>query len=80
MASSAPLYSALFCPACRKQSPYLHIDSAVIVSGIPRRTLYRWMKRGWIHWRTLPNGQRLLCQECLTGRSGDLPRVVTKIS
>jgi predicted DNA-binding transcriptional regulator AlpA len=65
MGSSSLLYSNLFCKTCRKQAAFLPIHLAVILTGNSRRTLYRWMERGWIHWRELPNGRRLLCQESL---------------
>jgi hypothetical protein len=66
------VYSRYFCETCQKETEFLPIRLTLSVTGIPRRTLYNWMERQWIHWLQLPNGRRLVCQNSLSqqGRSG----------
>jgi hypothetical protein len=67
----ASLISAnFFCPRCRKQRAFLPIDFAALLADVTRRTIYRWMDRGWLHWRTIPNGRRLVCLQSLTKAHG----------
>jgi hypothetical protein len=63
----ASLISAnFFCPRCRKQRAFLPIDFAALLADVNRRTIYRWMDRGSLHWRTIPDGHRLVCLRSLT--------------
>jgi hypothetical protein len=66
----ASLISAnFFCPHCQKQRAFLPIDFAALLADVTRRTIYRWMDRGWLHWRPIPNG-RLICLHSLTEAHG----------
>jgi hypothetical protein len=63
----ASLISAnFFCKQCRKEKAFLPIDFAAALANVNRRTIYRWMDRGWLHWRAIPNGRRLICLQSLT--------------
>ena len=59
-----------FCQHCRKQRAFLPIDYAALLTDVTRRTIYRWMERGLLHWRTIPNGHRLICLQSLTEAHG----------
>lgn len=62
---ASPACATFFCPICQKETNFLHIDPAAIVSAVSRRTIYDWMDHGWIHWRVLPSGRRMICEESL---------------
>jgi hypothetical protein len=63
----ASLISAsFFCPQCLKQRAFLPIDYAALLADVDRRTIYRWMDNGSLHWRKIPNGHRLVCLRSLT--------------
>jgi predicted DNA-binding transcriptional regulator AlpA len=67
MGSSRSLFSSsFFCEYCQKETKFLAIHFAIALTGRSRSTLYRWMEREWIHWRELPSGRRLICQESLS--------------
>jgi hypothetical protein len=42
------------------------IRKTVLMAGVSRSTVYYWMDRAWIHWRELPSGRRIICQESLS--------------
>jgi predicted site-specific integrase-resolvase len=55
-----------FCDRCRKETKFLAIHAARQVTGVSRSTVYYWMEHAWIHWRELPSGRRVICQESLS--------------
>src|SRR5579862_1398009 len=74
MSLSRPLLSAhFFCQHCKKETKFLPIHFALAVTGIARRTMYYWMEHDWIHWRTLPSGRRVICEESLNQQGA--PRI-----
>lgn len=60
------LTSPFFCEHCQKETRFLPIHFALAVAGVSRSTIYYWMEHGWIHWRRLPSGRRVICQESLS--------------
>lgn len=42
------------------------IRNTILLAGVSRSTVYYWMDRAWIHWRELPSGRRVICQESLS--------------
>ncbi len=40
--------------------------------GVSRSTIYYWMDRGWIHWRLLPSGRRVICMSSLSSSGAEL--------
>jgi predicted DNA-binding transcriptional regulator AlpA len=66
MGLSRSLLSTIFlCEHCHKETRFLPMQFAVSLTGRCRSTIYYWMERGWIHWRELPSGRRLICEESL---------------
>lgn len=55
-----------FCEPCRREQAFIPVDFAAALASVSRRTIYRWMDRGWLHWRTAANGRRLICLQSLT--------------
>jgi len=55
-----------FCEPCQKESNFLPIYMVMKTAGVCRSTIYYWMDRGWVHWRELPSGRRLICETSLT--------------
>ena len=64
-----------YCECCRKETVFLTINKTIEFAVVSRSTIYYWMEREWIHWRALPSGRRVICQESLTqsGRSSAAP-------
>jgi len=58
--------ATFFCENCRKETKFLPIHTSLQAAGISRSTVYYWMDRAWIHWRELPSGRRVICQESLS--------------
>ena len=48
------------------------IRSTILIAGVSRSTVYYWMDRAWIHWRELPSGRRIICQESLSHQARQL--------
>ena len=59
------LSTSTLCECCHKETRFLPMQFAVSLTGRCRSTIYYWMDRGWIHWRELPSGRRLICEESL---------------
>jgi predicted site-specific integrase-resolvase len=51
---------------------FLPIRNTIQVAGVSRSTVYYWMERAWIHWRELPSGRRVICQESLSHQARQL--------
>jgi predicted DNA-binding transcriptional regulator AlpA len=54
------------CESCQKEVRFLSLRNATLTAGVCRSTIYYWMERGWIHWRELPSGRRLICLDSLS--------------
>ncbi len=58
------------CEECKCETQCLGVARAVRYLAVSRSTIYYWMGRGWIHWRLLPSGRRVICLESLSHSSG----------
>jgi hypothetical protein len=58
--------ATFFCQDCKKETKFLPIHFAATVSAVSRRTIYDWMEHGWVHWRKLPSGRRVICEQSLS--------------
>lgn len=61
-----------FCEHCGKETRFIPINFALALTGKSRPTLYKWMKRCWIHWLEQPSGVRLICEEQLVRKPRSL--------
>ena len=67
MALTRGLLSAhFFCEHCQREARFLTIHFAVNLTGVSRRTIYNWMEKDLVHWRQLPSGRRLICEQSLS--------------
>jgi transcriptional regulator GlxA family with amidase domain len=66
------LSAAFFCEQCQKETKFLPIHFALQITRVSESTVFHWMKRGWVHWRPVAGGNRLVCQDSL----GDQNRFV----
>lgn len=64
--SRSPLTTGLFCEYCQKDTKFLAVHHAVDLIGVCRSTIYYWMEHRLIHWRELPSGRRIICQDSLS--------------
>jgi len=55
----------LYCRACANATRHLDIKETMLLVAVGRHTVYRWMKRGSVHWTTLPCGLRVICEKSL---------------
>ncbi len=58
--------SIFTCEQCNCETHFLGVARAVRYLGVSRSTIYYWMGRGWVHWRLLPSGRRVICLESLS--------------
>ncbi len=73
--SQAVIRAPIFpCEQCKCERPFLGVTRAIRFMGVSRSTVYYWMARGWIHWRLLPSGRRVVCLESLMGHSSSITR------
>jgi predicted DNA-binding transcriptional regulator AlpA len=63
------------CDVCQREARFLSLQNSMRSLGVCRSTIYYWMERGWIHWRTLPSGRRLICLNSLSRSAGDENKV-----
>jgi hypothetical protein len=54
-----------WCEVCQEAANWHPVPRASTLVGVDRRTVYRWILRGWVHSRLLPNGWRLVCGNSL---------------
>jgi predicted DNA-binding transcriptional regulator AlpA len=54
------------CEHCGCVTQFVGTSRAVRLLGVSRSTIYYWMERGWIHWRLLPSGRRIICRSSLS--------------
>lgn len=55
----------LFCNKCHKETLHVRFQRAREIAGVSRSTLYYWLNKEWIHWKELPSGRKLVCQDSL---------------
>src|SRR5437868_5310504 len=67
--------SCFYCDHCRRETHFVQIRRASQIVGVNRSTVYYWLDRDWIHWRTLPSGRRVICQESLCRPGNQVQRV-----
>ncbi len=58
--------SIFYCQKCAAMTRFLAVSRAVRIANVSRSTMYYWMDRGWVHWRVLPSGRRVICLEGLS--------------
>ncbi len=58
--------ATFYCERCSQMEQFLDITHATRVAAVSRSTVYYWMDRGWIHWRVLPSGRRIVCLRSLS--------------
>jgi predicted DNA-binding transcriptional regulator AlpA len=58
--------ATFLCQHCRRETRFLSLQNAKTTAGVCRSTIYYWMERGWVHWRELPSGRRLICLDSLS--------------
>jgi len=66
------IVATLFCEHCHKETNFIPIRNTILTAGVSRSTVYYWMDHAWIHWRELPSGRRIICQESLSRRARQL--------
>ena len=54
-----------FCKHCRKYRKFLTIDTAAVMAGCNRSSVYRWLNNGWLHHLDVSSGHRLVCLQSL---------------
>jgi predicted DNA-binding transcriptional regulator AlpA len=54
------------CDVCQRETRFLSLQNSMKSAGVCRSTMYYWMERGWIHWRELPSGRRMICYNSLS--------------
>lgn len=62
-----------FCERCQKESSFLPIYLVTKIAGVSRSTIYYWMDHAWVHWRELPSGRRIICEDCLSQPASHSP-------
>lgn len=72
MSSSPALGPTLQCEQCKCPTQFLGVSRAVRLIAVSRSTIYYWMDRGWIHWRLLPSGRRVICLGSLSSSAGEI--------
>lgn len=65
--SDSPAFGPTFlCEHCERPTQFASISRILRLVRVSRSTIYYWMDRGWIHWRVLPSGRRVICQASLS--------------
>jgi predicted DNA-binding transcriptional regulator AlpA len=58
--------ATFFCELCQRPTDFQSIQQTIGKVSVSKSTLYSWMNRSLVHWRTLPNKRRLICVESLS--------------
>jgi hypothetical protein len=58
--------ASFYCESCANTTQFVGISRAVRITAVSRSTIYNWMNRGWVHWRCLPSGRRVICLQSLS--------------
>jgi predicted DNA-binding transcriptional regulator AlpA len=70
--------SRFFCDHCRKETHFVPIHRAILITGVSRSTVYYWIDKEWVHWVELPSGRRAICVESLRHSQVEPAKVVAK--
>jgi predicted DNA-binding transcriptional regulator AlpA len=65
----SPFGSTFLCDHCDCMTQFVSVSRVVRLVAVSRSTVYYWMERGWIHWRLLPSGRRVVCWKSLSNPS-----------
>ncbi len=55
-----------YCEQCKKERHFVPLHRAFKFAGVSRSTMYYWIDKQWVHWRELPSGRRIICEESLS--------------
>lgn len=58
--------SCFFSERCKKETHFIRLHQAFKAAGVSRSTIYYWIDKQWVHWRELPSGRRIICEESLS--------------
>jgi hypothetical protein len=56
------------CPDCNARGRMIPAEKAATICQCSRRTIYRWIEEGALHFRELPDGTVLVCGVTLTAK------------
>jgi hypothetical protein len=65
---AAPLIPADQCAACQARGGMIPAEKAATICQCRRRTIYRWIEEGVLHFRELPDGTVLVCGATLMAK------------
>lgn len=54
-----------YCDKCETERDLVPIHKAIFLAGVSRSTIYYWIDKGWVHWKELASGRRVICMESL---------------
>jgi predicted DNA-binding transcriptional regulator AlpA len=57
--------SSFFCDHCKRETHFVPIHRAMMITGVSRSTIYYWLEKEWVHWLKLPSSRRIICEESL---------------
>jgi hypothetical protein len=60
--------SYFYCDHCGKETHFVPIHRAIVITGVSRSTIYYWIDKEWVHWVPLPSNRKVICEESLHGR------------
>ena len=66
--SSAPTLPTDQCAECNAKGRLITAEKAAAICQCSRRTIYRWIEEGALHFRELPDGVVLVCGATLTAK------------
>jgi len=61
----------LACHKCNRETIFHPIYRAAKIAGVSRATIYNWMQNDLVHWRVLPSGRRVICENSLSAGPQD---------
>ena len=70
--------SHFYCDQCGKETHFVPIHRAVIITGVTRRSIYYWIDKDWVHWVNLPSNRKVICEESLHHRQPEPIKVLMK--
>ena len=51
-----------WCDECKAVVEVLHVNQAAAMAGICRRSMYLWMRRGFVHFMRSPGRRWVICR------------------
>ncbi len=54
-----------WCERCREQVQMITAEEAACLTGVSRRTIYRWVENETLHFDEMPEGELLVCVNSL---------------